>query len=78
MCPVQCVTYVSGRSLGKSIGWQNTLSSISTSIRIFGNTWEHLFLKKRHGLSLGDHSGVGVNLERRRHMRMPELGLGNL
>jgi hypothetical protein len=37
-----------------------------------------LFLKKRHGLSLGDHSGVGVNLERRRHMRMPELGLGNL
>ena len=78
MCPVRNVTYVSGRSLRKSIGWQSTLCSISTSIRIFGNIWEHLFLKKRHGLPLGDHAGVSVNLEGRRHIRMRELGLRNL
>ena len=65
-------------NLRKSISWQTNLCSNSPSKRIFGNIWEHLLLKKRYGLSLGDHAGVSVNLERRRHARMPELGLSNL
>jgi hypothetical protein len=40
-----------------------------------GNIWEQLALKQRYGFSLGASTGVSVDFQRRRHVRMSELSL---
>jgi len=59
------------------LNWLSFFLRVILTVLQLGNNWEQFTFKQVHSIPLRTHTGVRIDVQRCRHVRMPKLSLCN-